>query len=249
MFPLLHAFLQKSDVISNARHVKTLQNPAMWGKIVGLSIIYPRHSKICSFFPSIFKYCLVDQQLILRLPLPLPLFLMQPFCSSGSKFSFSVKQYISSKIIPVTNFCISGRQVIGLKFSTEFPFTGSFRHSTVLPYVIQDGLSFVPSSISFNWVTILSCILSSLFIQNPQTPSCPCAFQFGILLHCFFTLPTLITTFCCSNFTIFSFKSLNCLATLLCSFSTLYIPLQNVLLSSAFGMSLVLLPVCPLNSL
>ena len=147
----------------------------------------------------------------------------QPFCSSGSKFSFSMKHYISPEIIPVSNFYISGRQAIGLKFSTEFPFAGSFWRNTVLSYVIQDGISFVPSSISFNWVAILSCILSSLFIQNPWTPSCPGAFQFGILLHCFFTLSSLITTFCCSNFTISSFRSLNHLASLLCSFSTLHI--------------------------
>ena len=155
-----------------------------------------------------------------------PLFLLlQPFSSSGSNLSFSVEQYISSEMIPVRNFHISGRQVIGLKFSTEFPFTGSFWHSTVLPYVIQDGISFVPSSISFNWVAILSCILSSLFIQNPWTPSCPDAFLFGILLHCFFTLSSLITTLCWSNFTITSFRSLNHLASLLCSFSTLHITL------------------------
>ena len=155
---------------------------------------------------------------------------------------------MSSEIIPVSNYHISGRQVIGLKFSTEFSLTGSFRHSTVLPYVIQDGISFVPSSISFNWVAILLCILSSLFIQKPGTPSCSGAFQFGILLHCFFNLPSLITTFCCSNFTISSFRSLNHLASLLCFFSTLHIPLPNVLLSSAFGIYPLLLPVFPSNS-
>ena len=180
--------------------------------------------------------------------LPL-LFLLQPFCSSGSKSSFSMKQYLSSEVIPVSNFHISGRQVIGLMFSTDFLFTGSFWHSTLLTYLIRDGISFVPSSISFNWLAIPSCILSSLFIQNPWTPSCPDAFQFDFLLHCFFTLPSLITTFCCSNFTISFFRSLDHLASLYCSFSTLYIPLQNVLLSSAFGMSPLLLPVCRFNSL
>ena len=103
-------------------------------------------------------------------------------------------------------------------------------------YVIQDGISFIPSSISFNWVAILLCISWSLFIYNPWTPSCLGAFQFGILLHCFFTLSSLITTFCCSNFTISSFRSLNHLTSLFCSSST-HIPLQNVLLCLVFGMS------------
>ena len=133
-----------------------------------------------------------------------------------------MKQYISSEIIPVNNFHTSKRQVIGLKFTTAFPFTGSCWHSTVLPYVIEDGISFILSSTSFNWVTILSFILSSLFIQNTWTPSCPGAFQFGILLHYSFTLPSLITKFYCSNFIISSSRSLNHLASLLCFF--LYIP-------------------------
>ena len=165
--------------------------------------------------------------------LPL-LFLLQPYCSSYSKSLFSMKQYISSEVIPVSNFHISGRQIIGLMFSTEFLFTGSFWHSTLLTYLIRDGISFV---------------LSSLFIQNPWTPSCLGAFQFDFLLHCFFTLLSLMTTFCCSNFTISFFRSLDHLPSLFCSFSTLHIPLQNVLLSSAFGMSPLLLPVCRLNSL
>ena len=77
-----------------------------------------------------------------------------------------MKQYISSEIIPVSYFHISGRQVIGLKFSTEFSFAGFIWHSTVLPYFIQDGISVIPSSISFNWVAILSCNLSSLLPKS-----------------------------------------------------------------------------------
>ena len=193
----------------------TPDNPAMWDKIIILSIIYLRHSKICPSFPIIFKYCVV---LFISSWSFIPLlFFLQPFCSS-SKFSFSMRQYISSEITPVSNFHISRRQVIGLKFSTEFSFTGSFWHSTVLLYVIQDGISIMSGCLPF-W------------------------------LHCFFTLSSLINTFCCSNFIISSFRSLNHLASLLCSFSTLHIPLQNVLLSSAFGISPLLLPVCPLNSM
>ena len=90
---------------------------------------------------------------------------------------------------------------------------------------------------------------TGLFIQNPWIPSCPDVLQFAISLHCFFTLWSLITTFCCSNFTIFSFRWLNYLVSLLFSFSTLVIPFQNVLLSSALAMSLLLLPISPLNSL
>ena len=75
-----------------------------------------------------------------------------------------------------------------------------------LTYVIQDRISFILSSVSFNWVAILSCVLWSLFIHNPGTPSFLGAFQFGILLHYFFNLSSLITSFCCSNFTISSFK-------------------------------------------
>ena len=176
-----------------------------------------------------------------------PLFsLLQPFCFSGSKCSFSMKQYISSEIIPRSYFHRNRRQVIGLKFFTD---TGSFWYDTILSYVIQDSISFVCSSISFNWVAILSWILSSLFIQNLWTPPCMSTFQFGILVHRFFTLPSLIKTFWCSNFAIASFRSLNYLASLLCSFSKLHIQLWNVLLSSTFGMSPFLLPVCVLNSL
>ena len=37
---------------------------------------------------------------------------------------------MSSETIPVSNFRISGRQVIGRKFSKDSPFAASFWHST-----------------------------------------------------------------------------------------------------------------------
>ena len=145
---------------------------------------------------------------------------MQNFCSSGSKFSFSMKQHISSEITPVSNSHTSSRQVMGLKFSTEFSFTGFFLHSTVLLYVIQDSIPFVPSSISFNLVAILSCILSDLFIQNTIISGCLPIWHFAALfLHFTFINHHILLYF----FHHFFLQITQSFAPLLCFFSTLHI--------------------------
>ena len=62
---------------------------------------------------------------------------LHPFCSHGNNFVFSWCLYNSSAKIPVSNFQIRGRQVIGLKFDTKFFSNHPFRKVILLEASIQ----------------------------------------------------------------------------------------------------------------
>ena len=100
----------------------------------------------------------------LALDLVSQLLILHSFCSHGNEFAFSRCSYNSSAKMPVSNFQIKGRQVIGLKFDTKFPFWISFMQSKVFPVTIHLGKLFSWRHLS-DWSAILLCKLLKFLIQ------------------------------------------------------------------------------------
>ena len=102
----------------------------------------------------------------------------------------------SSVKMPVSNFQIKGRQVIGLKFDTKFPFWISFIQSKVFPVTIHLGKLFSWRHLS-NWSAILLCKLLRFLIQYHTIR--PWAFpirHFSYLLLYFFNF-NIYVILCC----------------------------------------------------
>ena len=119
-------------------------------------------------------------------------------CSHGNEFVFSRCLYNSLAKIPVNNFQIKGRQVIGLKYDTKFPFCISLIQSKVFAVTIHLGKLFSWRHLS-NGSAILLCKLFRFLIQYLSTPSGPGLFQFGIFLICFLTF---LISVCMSSCTV-----------------------------------------------
>lgn len=126
--------------------------PSMQHRITGLSVINRANARfVCLFLQSLSTVLFVSNgSLVLLLPF------RYPFCFPGSRLLFSRNWYNDSETTSVISFHISGRQEIGLKFSTILPFLGSFTYRYVLQYVIHSASCSVLFRISFIYFKMLS---------------------------------------------------------------------------------------------
>ena len=147
----------------------------MWDHILGFTILNPCNCNDLNRFLQSFTIILSISSWSFVPGLPF----LHPFCSHGNEFAFSRCSYNSSAKMLVSNFQIKGRQVIGLKCDTKFPFWISFMQSKVFPVTIHLGKLFSWRHLS-SWSAILLCKLLTFLIQYRCTPSGPGVFQFGI---------------------------------------------------------------------
>ena len=126
---------------------------------------------------------------------------------------------------------------MGHQLLSSFPFDLSFCISTVFSLVIHCGFS--ASRQALRCHTSFLCKPVKFFNQNPQTPSRPRAFQFGIFFNIIFSFPSKICT-CASLFflSIYFLISLNYAESLLCFISGPQISVQNVFASCASGITI-----------
>ena len=108
------------------------------------------------------------------------------FCSHGKEFVFSRCSCNSSAKTFVSNFQIEGRQVIGQKFDSKFPFSISYIQSKVFSVTVHLGYLFSLRHQS-NWRAILLCKVLRFLIQYPWSSSGHGLFQFSIFHIYFFT--------------------------------------------------------------
>ena len=179
--PLLHWCINKrSHINCYPKHFQALLCPTRWHHFVALwygATVSDVNRLLQSFtiILSISSWSFMSR-----------LSFLHPFCSHGNKFVFSRCSYNSSAKVPVSNFQIKGRQVIGLKFDTRFSFSIFFTQCKVFPVTIHLGELFSWRHLS-NWSAILVCKLIKFLIQYSCTPSGSGLFQFGIFFTCFLT--------------------------------------------------------------